>query len=152
MKSIAKIITLVLIAVFAVGIAYAQFAKPEEAIKYRKSVMFLILQHFKPMGAVVQGKATYDKKTFSANAAHVKGLAALPIEVSLVPGSDKGDTTLRSDALKNPGQFKKAAESFAAETGKLSSISRDGDMAAIKTQFGMVAKSCKNCHQQFRTK
>ena len=30
--------------------------------------MFLILQHFKRMGAVVQGKSAYDKDAFSANA------------------------------------------------------------------------------------
>ena len=152
MKTTIKLIIFVSATVFIVTMAYAQFATPEEAIRYRKSVMFLILQHFKPMGAVVQGKTTFEKGTFSENADYVKNLAALPLEASLVPGSDSGNTTLKSDALNNSGQFKKAAGSFAAETGKLAGISRGGDLDAIKTQFGMVAKSCKNCHQQFRTK
>ena len=152
MKTIIKLIIFVSATIFLVTMAYAQFAKPEEAIRYRKSVMFLILQHFKPMGAVVQGKAAYEKAAFSANADHVKNLAALPLEVSLIPASDRGDTTLKSDALERPDKFKKEAESFEAATARLAGTSRGGDMDAIKAQFGMVAKSCKSCHQQFRTK
>jgi hypothetical protein len=40
MRAIIKITVFVLLVVFAFGAAYAQFAKPEEAVKYRKSVMF----------------------------------------------------------------------------------------------------------------
>ena len=152
MKTILKLIIFISVTVFLVTITYAQFAKPEEAIRYRKSVMFLIVKHFKPMGAVVQGKATYEKATFSANAGYVKNLAALPMTASLVPGSDKGDTTLRSGALGKSAEYKQAAESFEAAAAKLASASQGGDMDAIKTQFGAVAKSCKSCHQQFRQK
>ena len=152
MKTIIKPIIFMSVTIFIVTVAYAQFAKPEEAIRYRKSLMFLILKHFKPMGAVVQGKVTYEKGTFTENADHVNNLAALPLAASLAPGSDKGDTTLKSVALDNPDKFKKEAESFEAATARLASTSRGGGMDAIKAQFGMVAKSCKSCHQQFRTK
>ena len=152
MKTIIKLIIFVSATIFLINIAYAQFSKPEEAIRYRKSVMFLILQHFKPMGAVVQGKTTYEKGTFSENADHVKYLAALPLEASLAPGSDKGDTALKAAALDNTDKFKKEADSFEAATASLARTSRGGDIDAIKAQFGMVAKSCKSCHQQFRTK
>jgi len=152
MKAIVKIVTFVFVVVFVVGAAYAQFAKPEDAIKYRKAVMTLIVQHFKSMGAVVQGKADYDKDAFAANADAVKMLAALPLEASLVPGSDKGDTTMTSAALDNPGQFAKASESFEAETAKLAGAANGGDLNAIKAQFGKVAQSCSACHKQFRKK
>ena len=82
MKVITKITIFVLFVVFVFGAAYAQFAKPEDAIKYRKSVMFLIAQHFKRMGAVIQGKSAYKKEAFSANADVVL--------VKLVDVDDKG--------------------------------------------------------------
>ena len=150
MKSITKVTIFVLIVVFAFGIAYAQFAKPEDAIKYRKSVMFLIAQHFTRMYAVVQGKAAYDKDAFSANADAVKMLATLPWEAMLEPGTDKGDTTLNSAAFENPAQFKKAAESFEAASAMLAGTAEGGDLNAIKAQFGQVAQNCGACHKQFR--
>ena len=152
MKVIKKIIIFVFITTFIVGAAYAQFAKPEDAIKYRKAVMFLIVQHFKRMGAVVQGKSTFEKDAFAANADVVAMLTTLPWEASLEPGTDKGDTTLSSAVFDKPGQFKKAGESFEAATAMLAKTAKGGDLEAIKEQFGKVAKNCKSCHQQFRKK
>ena len=152
MKAITVIFVFVLFCVFAFSAAFGQLAKPEEAIQYRKSVMFLILQHFKPMGAVVKGKATYDKDAFSANADAVANLATLPYEIALVPGSDKGDTTINSAALEKPDRFKKALESFKSETSMLASAADTGDMNKIKAQFGKVAQNCGACHKQFRKK
>jgi len=152
MRAITKIMIFVLFAVLAFGAAYAQFAKPEEAIKYRKSVMFLIVQHFKSMGSVVQGKAAYDKDAFSANADILKMLATLPWDAMKAPGTDKGDTTLSSAVFDNPAQFKKTAESFETDTAMLADTAKGGELNAIKAQFGKVAQSCKSCHTSFRQK
>ena len=96
MKAINSAVILVLMVAFAIGAAYAQFAKPEDAIQYRKSVMFLIAQHIKRIGAVVQGKSDYSKDEFSANADAVKMLSTLPWTAMMEPGTDKGDTTMSS--------------------------------------------------------
>lgn len=149
MKGIARVTIFVLIVAFGFGAAYAQFAKPEDAIKYRKSVMFLIAQHFTRMYAVVQGKAPYDEDAFSVNAEIIKMLAILPWEASLVPGTDKG-TTLKSSVFKNQEQFRNAAESFETAAAMLASTAKGGDLNAIKAQIGKVAQSCKACHKQFR--
>ena len=152
MKSTAKITIFVLVLVFVFGAAYAQFAKPDEAVKYRKAVMFLIVQHFKRMGAVVQGKATYDKDAFSANAAAVGMLATLPWDAMTVPGTDKGDTTLSPAVFDKPAQFGKAADSFETATAMLAGTAKGGDLNAIKAQFGKVAQNCRSCHTNFRKK
>ena len=152
MKKMAKIMIFVVFTVFVFGAAYAQFSKPEEAIKYRKSVMFLIAQHFKRMGAVVQGKSAYDKDSFSANSDVLKMLSALPWEASMEPGTDKGDTTLSSAVFKKKEKFMEASQSFETATAKLAETAKGGDFKAIKAQFGVVAQNCKSCHGQFRTK
>jgi len=152
MKSITKVTIFVLIVVFAFGIAYAQFAKPEDAIKYRKSVMFLIAQHFTRMGAVVQGKAAYDEDAFSANAEIVEMLATLPWDAMMAPGTDKGDTTMASAVFDKPAQFKEMAESFETDTAMLAGTAKGADLNAIKAQFGKVAQNCKSCHTNFRKK
>lgn len=152
MKLLKKAIIAVFIISFVFGAAYAQFSKPEDAVKYRKATMFLIVQHFKRMGAVVKGKSAYERDAFSTDADVVQMLATLPWEASMEPGTDKGDTTLSPEVFGNPEQFKKEAESFEAATAMLASTAKGGDFGAIKAEFGKVAQSCKSCHRQFRKK
>jgi len=136
----------------AIGSAYAQFAKPEYAIKYRKSVMFLIAQHFGRMGAMVKEKIPYNQDVFARNAMLVETLSRLPWEAVMAPGTDTGDTTLNASAFGQQAKFKEVAQTFETQATKLVSAAQSGDFSAIKTQFGEVGKSCKACHSQFRTK
>ena len=136
----------------AIDGAYAQFAKPEYAIKYRKAAMFLIAQHFGRMGAMVKEKIPYNQEAFTRNAMLVETLSRLPWEAAMVPGTDSGDTTLNASAFAQPAKFKEAAQAFEIQAAKLVSAAQSGDFNSIKTQFGAVGKSCKACHTQFRTK
>ena len=94
MKRLVKLSICLIFSTIAVGGAYAQFAKSEDAIKYRKAVMFLIAQHFGRMGAMVKEKIPYNQEVFTRNAMLVETLSRLPWEASMVPGTDKGDTSL----------------------------------------------------------
>ena len=58
--------------------ASAQFAKPEDAVKYRQSALFVMSQHFGRIGAMTSGKAPYDAKAAVANAEIVAAIAKLP--------------------------------------------------------------------------
>ena len=123
-KSIAALVVLGILA----GAAYAQFSKPDDAIKYRKAVMTIIAQHFGRMGAMIQGKMPYDQKVLANNAAVIENVAVLPWEAYLTPGSDKGklyspgdygqDWTLYGadepdvDYVESPGHFTEFAEAI----------------------------------------
>lgn len=152
MKKILMILVCLVFVAAAIDGAYAQFAKPEYAIKYRKSVMFLIAQHFGRMGAMVKEQIPYSQQVFTRNAILVETLSRLPWEALRVPGTDKGDTTLNASAFVKQAEFNEAARTFETLTTKLVSTAQSGDFMAIKTQFGEVGKSCKACHDQFRTK
>ena len=136
----------------AIGSAYAQFAKPEWAINYRKAAKFLTAQHFGCKGAMVKEKVPYNQEVFSRNAMLVETLSRLPWEATMVPGTDKGDTTLNASAFMQQARFKEVAQIFETQATKLVSAAQSGDLSSIKTQFGEVGKSCKACHSQFRTK
>jgi len=152
MKTLFKILVCLVLVAIAFGGAYAQFAKPEQAIRYRKSVMFLIVQHFGRMGAMVKEKIPYNQEVFARNAMVVEMLSRLPWEAVMVPGTDTGDTTLNSSAFDQRAKFKEVAQTFETETTKLLRVAQSGDFIGLKTQFGEVGKSCKACHSQFRTK
>ena len=150
MKAIKRALIIMAILGITFGFAYAHFAKPEDAVKYRKSVMFLTAQHFKRMGAVVQGKVPYDKAAFAENAETFKMLASLPWQAMLEPGTDKGDTTMSGAVFSKQAKFKQAAEAFEKGAEKLAQLAAAGDLKGSKSQFGMLAGSCKSCHNQFR--
>ena len=150
MKPIKKIIAVLVIFGILIGAAWAQFSKPEKAVKYRQSVMFVIGQHFGRLGAMVKGQQPYDQKSFASNTAVIETLAGLPWEAFLVPGSDQGKTTMKSSVLKDPDGLKSLSQQFQFEVGKLSATAKGNDLNAIKTQFGAVAQSCKNCHGKTR--
>ena len=150
MKALLKTIAVLVIFGILIGVAFAQFAKPEKAIKYRQSVMTVIAQHFGRLGAMVKGKQPYDQKTFASNTAVIEALAGLPWEAFLVPGSDQGQTTMKASVLKDPEGLKSLSQKFESEIDKLSAAAKGNDFNAIKAQFGAVAQSCKGCHRKTR--
>ncbi|MDA8140344.1 MAG: cytochrome c [Desulfobacteraceae bacterium] len=151
MKKVLKGTVCALLVAGLVGVAYAQFAKTEDAIEYRQSVMVLIGHHFGQIAAMVQGKKPFDAKELQQNAALVETLSKLPLAAFLMDGSDKGKTHMKPAALKDKEDFKAHLEAFDTEAAKLAQVAAGGDLEAIKAQFGNVGKSCKACHDKYRS-
>lgn len=145
-----KIVASAALVALLAAVAYAQFAKPEDAIKYRKSQMRLIVHHFGSMGAVVKGKVPYDPAAFAADATAVEMIAGLGWDAFLTPGSDRVDTTMKAAALSEPAKFLAAAEAFEAAAAELATAADSGELSKIKPQFGAVAQNCGGCHKPFR--
>lgn len=150
MRTLTRALVMVVVGTLIAGGALAQFAKPEDAIKYRKSVMVLIAQHFKSMGAVVQGKSEFARAYFASDAETVKHLATLPWKAFLEPGTDKGDTTMSSAVFEKKDEFMKAAEAFQTNTAYLAEAAQGADLNGLKDPFNAVAQNCKACHKAFR--
>ena len=132
--------------------ASAQFAKPEDAIKYRQSVMTIIGTHFGRIGAVVQGKVPYDAKTTADNANIVFVMSKLPFS-AFVEGSDKGgNTKAKPEIWKEMDKFQAAAKDMQEQVVKLDAAAKSGNLDAIKAAFGDTGKSCKACHDTYREK
>ena len=132
------------------SMALAAFAKPEEAIRYRKAVMTVIGQHFGRVAAVVKGQMPYDKDAVGHQAAVLRTLSELPWEAVMAPGSDQGDTTLKASAMEEKEKFMAGAHQFESAIQKLAETNQSGDLEAVKAQFREVAKSCKDCHSTYR--
>ena len=149
MKRTASLTAIFLAIVLTSVAALAQFARTDDAVRYRQSVMFLIGQHFARLGGMLKGSPAYDKEIFLKGATLVKTLAALPWDAFLVPGSDK-ESNMKGDALKDPARFKEAAKAAESAIAGLVAASGIGDVSAIQEPFGAAGKSCKNCHTAFR--
>jgi cytochrome c556 len=129
--------------------AQAQFAKPEDAIKYRKASFTVMAAHFGRLGAMANGRAPYDAKAAADNADVVATLSKLPW-AAFGEGSDKGDTRAKPEIWKEAAKYKEAADKMQAEIVKLNTAAKAGNIDALKVAFGPAAASCKACHDNFR--
>ena len=130
--------------------AMAQFAKPEDAIKYRKNALFVMSQHFGRLGAMAQGRTPYDAKIAAENAAVLETVSKLPW-AAFGEGTDKGDTRAKPEIWKEPAKFKEAADKMQAEVAKVVTAAKSGKADDLKAVFAGAAGSCKNCHDNFRS-
>jgi cytochrome c556 len=72
--------------------AAAQFAKPEDAIKYRKAAFTVMGTHFGRVAAMANGRIPFDAKVAADNAEIANAMAKLPY-AGFGPGTDKGGDT-----------------------------------------------------------
>lgn len=129
--------------------AAAQFAKPEDAIKYRKASFTVMSAHFGRVGAMAAGRAPYDAKAAVENADIAAAMSKLPW-TAFTEGSDKGETRAKPEIWKDSAKFKEAADKMQAELAKVAVAAKAGNVDALKTAFGPAAASCKGCHDNFR--
>ena len=129
--------------------AAAQFAKPEDAIKYRKAAMTVMARHFGIVAGMAQGKIPFDAKAAADNADIANVVARLPF-TGFVEGTDKGETRAEPKIWAEMDKFKAAATKMQDEMTKLNGAAKGGNLDAIKAAAGETGKSCKACHDSYR--
>ena len=129
--------------------AQAQFAKPEDAIKYRRNALYVMSTHFGRVGAMANGRVPFDAAAAASNAAIAEQMSKLPY-AAFIDGSDKGDTKARPELWTDRAKFNAAAEKMQTEMSKLTVVAKAGNIDAIKAQVGVTGGACKACHDDFR--
>jgi len=148
MKKIASLA--IAIATLAVAVpASAQFAKPEDAIKYRKSALFVMQQNFSRAAGMAQGKIPFDAKVAAESAANAEFMSKMPW-VAFGEGTDKGDTKAESKIWAEKAKFNELADKMQVEMAKFSAAAKTGNADSMKAALGGVGGSCKSCHDAFK--
>ena len=148
MKLVASLVLAAVASTLALS-AHAQFAKPEDAIKYRKSALTVMAAHFGRVAAMANGRMPFDAGAAASNAATAEMMSKLPF-AGFIDGTDKGDTKAKSEIWSERAKFNAAAEKMQGEMTKLAVVAKGGNLDAIKTQVGATGGSCKACHDDFR--
>lgn len=142
-----------LLAAAGLGIALpaaAQFAKPEDAVRYRKAAMTVMAAHFGRLGAMANDKAPYDAAAAALNADLVVTVSRLPFAgfVEGTSGTEKG--TPKPNVWTERAKFDAAAKKMQDEVVKLAAAAKTGKADQLKAAFGPAANACKACHDDFR--
>jgi cytochrome c556 len=129
--------------------AFAQFQKPEDAIKYRQSAFSVMGTHFGRIGAVVKGEVPYNKDDVAKNVAIVATLSTLPWQ-AFGAGTEggKAQPAIWTEAAK----FKAGSEKMQTAVAELNQAAQSGNLDNIKKAFSATGQTCKACHDDFRKK
>ena len=132
--------------------ASAQFAKPEDAVKYRQSVMFVMAQHFGRVGAMVNGRVPYDAKAAADNAEIAAEMAKLPWPGFAASTRDiTSNTKAKPEIWAEQPKFREHGDKMQAEMQKLLAAAKTNNLDNLKTAFGSTANTCKGCHDTYRS-
>lgn len=131
------------------GSAFAQFQKPEDAIKYRQSVFTVLGNSFGKIAAVVKGEAPYNKDEVAKNAAVVATLSSLPWQAF---GSGTEGGKAQPEVWSDSAKFKSNSEKMQLAVANLNTAAQSGDLDNIKKAFGAASQTCKTCHDDFKKK
>ena len=129
--------------------AAAQFAKPEDAIKYRKAAMTLQGFHVGRIFGMANGKVPFDAKTVASDADTLLAVTRLPF-VAFIDGTDKGETKADPKIWSERDKFTAAATTMQDAVVKLNTAAKGGNVDAIKAAVGETGKACKACHDTYR--
>jgi cytochrome c556 len=132
--------------------AMAQFAKAEDAVKYRQSAFFVMGQNFGRLAGMAQGRIPFDAKVAADSAAIAEYMSKLPW-AGFTPGSDSaGGTKAKAEIWTDAAKFKELGDKMQVEMGKLNAVAKTGSLDNIKAAVGAVGGTCKACHDDYRAK
>lgn len=130
--------------------AEAQFARPEEAVKYRQGAWFVLNHHFTRIGSMVRGRMPFDARLLQQDAEVVATLARMPA-AAFAPGTDMPGDHARPEIWTEAARFREHNDRLVAESARLLAAAKTQDLAQIKAAFGPTANTCKECHDAYRS-
>ena len=113
---------------------------PKKSIKYRKSALTVMGQHFGQIGAMANGRVPFDAQKAKDDAALVRSLSQLPW-AAFGPGTDMGETKAKPEIWKEQAKFKAAADTAMGELSKLDAAAKTGNHRP--NQSGIRRRSAK---------
>ena len=123
---------------------------PQQLVSKRQALFKKFTKTLEPMGLVARERQDYIKADFMASALALQALAAQPW-VHFTADGNYPPTRAKPEVWSQGGEFKLAQESFIASVDKLVGVSGSADLPAIRASVETVEKSCKSCHDQFRS-
>ncbi len=152
MKLISAFVLAASVAALSTPAMAQQFAKPEDAIKYRQSAFSVMGTHMGRLGAMANGKIPYDAKAAAESANVLDTLAKLPFAAFGHGTETGGNTKALPEIWKDGAKFKDASEKMAAAASKLNAAVKASGLDGLKAEFGSTGGTCKGCHDNFKAK
>lgn len=123
---------------------------PQQLQSKRLAVFKQFTKALEPMGLVARDRRDYVKAEFAEQARALQTLSTQPWVYFSAEGNYR-PTRAKPEVWSQPEDFKKAQDRFLKAVNHLVDVAPSGDLPAIKASVDEVQKSCKNCHDPFRS-
>lgn len=148
---------LLLFAALATATLHAGAGPIEDQIRYRQSAYAFISWNASRIKAQVLDKPeTFNQQQVNAAANAIAAIANSGLGALYGAGTDNGTgwkpSRLRAEYFAKPEQARELALDFNRAANELARVAAAGDRAAIKAQYQTLSKTCKSCHDSFRTR
>lgn len=132
--------------------AQAQFQRPEDAVKYRQSALFVMGQHFGRLGGMAQGRIPFDAAQAAANADVAAAVVSLPW-AGFGAGHNVGTTRAKPEIWTDTARFNQMATDARTAVAALQTATKAPGLTVeqLRTAVGAAGRTCQACHDAFRT-
>lgn len=128
----------------------ARDTHPQQLLSKRLAIFKNFTKTLEPMGLVARDRKDYVKAEFMASALALQELSKQPW-VYFAPDGNYPPTRAKPEVWNKPSEFKQATDHYLSTVDKLVEVSGSADLPAISAAVDAVQKSCKSCHDQFRS-
>lgn len=137
------------------SIACAQtVGKPEDQVRWRQGAYATLGWSMTRIKANVDGAFNKEQVMQAANV--IQAIANSGMKQLYGAGTETANgfhpTHAKSALFKDGDKVGELAKDFVQQANEMAKIAVAGEAAAVKTQFGALGKSCKNCHDKYREK
>ena len=158
MKKSLKLLVLPLLVGSVVSLSLSAVAqqapKPEQLIKWRQSAFQVVAWNNGRIKANVDGQYNKDEVVKSANT--IAAIANGGLGSLFVAGTETGkgwhETTTKPALFAAGSKVGEYSASFAKEATELANLAATADQARVKEQFGKLSRTCKACHDDYKSK
>jgi cytochrome c556 len=138
----------------SLGVQAQQTPKPEQIIKWRQSVFQVVAWNSGRIKANVDG--TYNKEEVVKASNSIAALANSGLGSLFVVGTETGkgwhETSAKPALFAVDSKVGEHATNFAKEATELAQLAATSDQAHVKEQFGKLGRTCKACHDEYKSK
>jgi cytochrome c556 len=123
---------------------------PQQLVSKRQAIFKKFTQTLEPMGLVARDRQDYARADFVASAQALQQLASQPWAYFTADGNYP-PTRAKPEVWSQAGEFKQAQDNYLKTVDQLVQVAGSADLPSIRASVEAVQKSCKSCHDQFRS-
>ena len=119
---------------------------------YRQSYFTLLAMNFGPIGSMVKGEMPWDDERLKMFANDLAVLGSMDVSRAFGPDTDKGTTRAKPEIWENKEDFGAKLKDMQGAVADLQTAALSGDRKAIAEATGAAGKTCKSCHDEYKSK
>jgi cytochrome c556 len=124
--------------------------RPGQPVAHRRAAFKELIKSFEPMGVMIR-EDKYNPQRFAALAASVISLRDAPWQY-FGPDTQYPPSRAKDEVWSRPEQFEADRKAFYDATDKLAAVAGTKDAKVAAAAFQAAEKTCRNCHDTFKTR